>query len=369
LIFQTGPSPITAGDPFSAATQRRADVTSVLYSVNAGMFPQPPPRLGTRGARPPDIPEENSGQPPTLRGNASGQGGRVGNGLWEIRIRHRAGSLDAAVSGTSRRQLAFSFGILLLLCGSIVAIVISTRGARMLAQQQIEFVAAVTHELRTPIAAIRIAGQNLADGLVKDGEKTIRYGNLITQESRRLSGMIEQVLEFAGRQSYRRRMDLQNVAVIELVDNALSDTKSVAQERGFQIETEVQPGLPQIKADELSLRRALKNLLDNSMKYSGRSRWIGLKAFSRRSRKGEEIHISIQDRGIGIPPKEIPCVFEPFFRGNTNTAAQIPGSGLGLSLTKGIVEAHGGKMAVESVLGQGSKFSIILPVSVSDDRK
>jgi signal transduction histidine kinase len=386
VIFQTDPQQTPSREAgIQAKARGGADVTAGLFKIRFAGFPQPP-LSRTAGAS-----ELSRGVSAAPDGRAAGRGqfadtnripgfGPMGadnqdiyreDGLWEIRIQHRAGSLEAAVSGARRRNLAISFSVLLLLGGSIIAIVISTRRARMLAQQQIEFVAAVSHELRTPITAIQTAGQSLADGVIQEKEQTRRYGELINRESRRLAGMIEQILEFAGGQSRYQRLDLRNVSIATLMDSVLSASQPLALEGGFQIESTIHPGLPDVRGDETSLRRVLQNLLDNAMKYSGTSRWIGLKARMHKGRKRDEVQISVRDRGIGISPDEHAHIFEPFFRGKAVTSTQIHGSGLGLSLVKGILEAHGGRITVESAPGCGSEFSIFLPVaaSLNVDRK
>jgi signal transduction histidine kinase len=285
------------------------------------------------------------------------------NELWEMEIQHRAGSLEAALTEARNRNLAISFSILLLLAGSVFSIVISTRRAHRLAQQQIEFVAAVTHELRTPLAVIHSAGQNLADGVIKGGEQTARYGALISKESRRLAGMIEQVLEFASEPSRREPLELKPQSVADLIDNALAATQPLIREGQFQVEKEIEADLPAVMANEPALRRALQNLLDNAMKYSGSSRWIAVRARKVQGRKGMEIEIGVEDHGIGIPPNEVVRIFEPFFRGKEVTTTSIHGNGLGLSLVKSIVTAHRGRIGVDSRMGRGTYISLHLPAA------
>jgi signal transduction histidine kinase len=378
VIFRTGPLPALSGDAGGQAAPRGGpDVTAGLFGARFGNFPRP-----QRGPSPSEAESARKGPPPPGGENAgSGRpGGELrppgfdpgmfrnpgmnpGDGLWQIQIQHRAGSLDAAVTNARRRNLAISFSILVLLGGSVISIVISTRHARRLAQQQVEFVAAVTHELRTPISVIHMAAQNLADGVIKGSEQTSRYGTLISRESRRLAGMIEQVLEFASGESRREDLDLRNLHVVDLIDSAISATQPLIQEGGFQIEREIQPDLPDVMGDEPSLRRALQNLLDNAMKFSGSNRWIGLKAQAHSGRRTGEVKITIQDRGMGIPQDELGHIFDPFFRGKALVSAQIRGNGLGLSLVKSIIEAHGGRIAVDSMEGRGTNFSIFLPVA------
>lgn len=278
------------------------------------------------------------------------------SGQWQLFIRHRAGSLAAAVAGARRRNLLISSGILLLLTASLVLLLVSARRAERLAQAQMDFVAGVSHELRTPISVIDAAGYNLTRGHIKDAEQLARYGALIRQESRRLIEMVEQILEFAGAQAKRPHYDLQPTDLRQVIEEALAAPLLV--ESGFEIEKELPPALPTVQADAAALQRALQNLLSNAIKYSGESRWLKVQAQS----AAAAVNITIRDRGVGIPASELSHVFEPFYRGQEARAAQIHGNGLGLSLVKKIVEAHGGQITVASEAGRGSAFTLSLPV-------
>lgn len=287
---------------------------------------------------------------------------RNADGQWQLVIRHRAGSLEAAVATVRRRNLAISFGVLLLLGVSVGLIVISSRRAQNLAEKQIEFVAGVSHELRTPLSVICSAAENLADGVVENRDQIKRYGTLIRDEGRRLTGMVEQVLEFAGAQSGKQTYDLRPVAPESVIEDALAALHVPIQESGFELEEELADVLPLIKADSAALSRALQNLINNALKYGGERRWLRISARVVRQVTGEELQLAVADRGLGISPEELPQIFDPFYRGKEVTAAQIHGNGLGLSLVKHIVEAHGGRISVESKVGEGSVFTMHLPV-------
>ena len=293
---------------------------------------------------------------------------RNNEGAWRLVVKHRAGSLEAAVTATRRRNLAISFGILLLLGVSVGFIVLSSRRAQRLATQQMEFVAGVSHELRTPLAVICSAAENLADGVIDSRDQIKRYGGLIRDEGRRLTGMVEQVLEFAGAQSGRKNYELRTTELTRVIEDAITACHLQLAESGFEIERKIAPQLPTVKADDAALSRAIQNLLSNAMKYSGDSRWIGLSAETVKTPAGEEVQIGVSDRGLGIAPPEQERVFEPFYRGKEALAAQIRGNGLGLSLVKHIVAAHGGRVSVESKGGQGSVFILHLPILADAER-
>src|SRR6266508_124706 len=287
---------------------------------------------------------------------------RANEGGWRLVVKHRAGSLEAAVTATRRRTLAISFGILLLLGVSVGFIVLSSRRAQRLATQQMEFVAGVSHELRTPLAVICSAAENLADGVIDGRDQIKRYGGLIRDEGRRLTGMVEQVLEFAGAQSGRKNYELRPTELTRVIEDAITACRLQLAEGDFEIERKIAPNLSTVKADADALSRAIQNLLSNAMKYGGGSRWIGLSAELVRTSAGEEVQIRVSDRGLGIAPSEQERIFEPFYRGKEVAAAQIRGNGLGLSLVKHIIVAHGGRVSVESKVGQGSVFILHLPI-------
>lgn len=280
---------------------------------------------------------------------------------WQLVVKHHAGSLDLAVNQLRQRNLMVSFGILILLALSMGMILLSARRAQQLAQQQMEFVAGVSHELRTPLAVICSAGENLADGIVREPAQLKRYGTLIKGEGQRLTDMVEQVMEFAGRQSQRRTYQLQPTPIREVVEQAISMCRSMITEHQAEVVAEIPPELPLVQVDALALQRALQNLINNAMKYGGDSPWLKISAQVSHNRK--YIELAVADRGLGIAPTELPHIFEPFYRGAEVVASQIRGSGLGLSLVQQAMTACSGKVTVASQVGQGSTFTLHLPIA------
>lgn len=281
---------------------------------------------------------------------------------WRLLVQHRAGSIEAAVAGWRVRNLAVSFGILLLLGGAAGLLYVSSRRARRLADQQVAFVAGVTHELRTPLSVIRSAAENLADGVVTDPKQAQRYGHLIHTEGRRLSELVEQALALAGAQSNRAAPDHRPIAVTALLDAALDRCRTTLDDAGATATLDVADDLPLIHGDAHALEGALCNLITNAAKYGGLAPWIGIDAQLLENGRAPTVALTVRDQGPGIPAHERPHVFEPFFRGEQARAEQIRGSGLGLSLVKHTAEAHGGRVAVESTEGEDTAFTIYLPV-------
>lgn len=287
-------------------------------------------------------------------------GGPEAPGAWRLVLTHRAGSLDAAVARIRLHNLGMSASVLLLLAASLGVLAVSARRSRALAQRQIDLVAGITHELNTPLAAIRSAAQNLADGVVADPAQVRRYGALLDREGARLAGLVAQTLALAGIQSGGRTARPEPVAPAELAEEALADFGWLLAERGLEVERDLPPDLPPVLGDRAALRRALANLLDNAVKYAAEGGWIAL-----RGRMGEgTVALTVEDRGPGIAPEDRPHLFEPFYRGRGVAPGAVPGSGLGLALVRQIVESHGGTVEVApGPEGRGSAFTLRLPAA------
>lgn len=282
-------------------------------------------------------------------------GGEIDAG-WTLNVQHTAGSLEQFITNTRRKNLAISFGILTLLGVSVVLIFWSAQRAKRLAQRQVDFVSSVSHEFRTPLAVIYSASENLADGVAKEENQIMRYGNLIKGEGKKLSQMVEQILEFAGARSGKKKYDLRETEIKEIINDALAECQPLIDEKHFTVESEIAENLPLIKADKNSLSQAVQNLIMNSLKYSNGEKWLKISA----KNGGGKLKIVVEDKGIGISAKDLKHIFEPFYRAKSVVDEQIRGNGLGLSLVKETVEAHGGKISAESEIGIGSKFTIEL---------
>jgi signal transduction histidine kinase len=277
---------------------------------------------------------------------------------WRLLVQHPSGSLEHAVNAARRRNLAISTSVLGVLALSVGFLIASTRRAHDLARQQLEFVATVSHELRTPLAVIRSAADNLADGVVDDQTRVRQYGELVRREGVRLTDLVEQILEFAGLQSGQRSIARRPVEIA----GVLREVAAAAQEatRGrLTIDLAIADRLPAVLGDEAALRRVFQNLVGNAIKYGAEAGWVGVQADAGPS----GVAVTIRDRGIGIAPADQERIFDPFYRAAGVASAQIQGAGLGLSLVKRIVEAHGGRISVDSAPGKGSAFTVTLPIA------
>ena len=337
-----------AGKPSGASVQHRETYTHILPRDNA-----PVSIVVQQGVKAVDRPALISGASGTVT-KSDGGGAR-----WKVLVKHPSGSLEAAVNAARRRNLMVSSTVLAMLGISVGFLVVTTRRAQQLAQQQMEFVAAVSHELRTPLAVIRSAADNLAEGVVHDQTQVRRYGELVRGEGRRLTEMVEQILELAGIQSGQRSFALRPVPVIPALHDVVRSSATLIEAARLDVEFDLPETLPPVLGDEQGLRRVWQNLIGNAIKYGARGGWIGIRARS----SGKEVIVSVADKGIGIAAAEQSKIFEPFYRAPSVIAEQIQGAGLGLSLVQRIVEAHGGRITVQSTEGIGSEFTVHLPAA------
>lgn len=318
------------------------DVSIPLLSARLGPFFR---REGSAFDRPPGPPAPAFGP---------------GEGAWRLLLVHHAGSLEAVVGAVRNRNLAVSFGVLALLAVAIGILLFALRRAQQLAELQIEFVAGVSHELRTPLSVIRSAGENLADGITTGPEAVRRYGALVRDEGRRLSRMVEQILAFARTSSAFERHP---VLVSEIVSRAVEACAHELNESGCELATDLDPDLPAIDADATALTHALRNLVSNAAIHGGRGAPIHVRA----RHLGGAVEIDVCDQGPGIEPRELGRVFDPFYRGRRARDNQTRGLGLGLSLVKRIIQAHGGSIAAANNPGPGACFTVRLPAAKPSD--
>ena len=277
---------------------------------------------------------------------------------WEIRVVHRAGSLDAYIHQSHIKNVGINFGVLALLGISIWLLLNAAHRARNLANQQLEFVAGVSHELMTPLTGINSAAQNLQDGLVNEQDRVREYGQMIRKEGGRLVEMVERVLEFAGMQAGRTQYHMVDLLLGQTITEVLEQSTRVLEDSGLQVKTELEQDQV-ILADRLALQRVLRNLLGNAAKYAPNS---GVMEVTTKTTDSMAL-LEICDKGPGFHTEDLPYLFDPFYRGKKAKDSQIKGSGLGLCLVRNIVKAHGGKIEASNRSGGGARFRIYWPLS------
>lgn len=283
---------------------------------------------------------------------------------WKLLVHHKTGSVEEIVSRARLRNIAVSGAILLLILATVTWLVRITRQAQRLAELQMNFVAGVSHELRTPLTVIRTAAFNLRGKIASRPDQVERYGTLIQDESEKLAVLVEQILRYGSSRTGRVIREREPVSLESLIEEGLRSSRVGTSSPGLVIEKQLAPGLPMILADEQALKHALRNLIDNAVKYGTEgNNWIGVFACTVEDEHGQGVEFRVADRGPGIPLDEQPHIFDPFFRGRRAVQDQIHGTGLGLNLVKKIVEAHGGTISVKSEPMKGTEFIVRIPAA------
>jgi signal transduction histidine kinase len=221
-----------------------------------------------------------------------------------------------------------------------------------------EFVSNVSHELKTPLTLIRMFGETLDTGIVTDEKKRRDFYSIIRKESERLTHLINNVLDFSRMDTGVKEYNFEKADLVEVVRSSLEAYKFHIRENGFEIESLLPDESVMLKIDKDAISQALLNLLSNAVKYSEETKYIMVKV----SKDSTSALISVTDSGIGIAKEELKKIFDKFYRVPASTGKEKRGSGLGLTLAKHIIEAHGGSIEVESEVGHGSKFTIRIPL-------
>jgi signal transduction histidine kinase len=253
-----------------------------------------------------------------------------------------------------------AFGLLLVvLAAGLVATYRLVQRETEMARLKADFVANVSHDLKTPISLIRMFGETLEMGRVADERARQEYYRVITRESERLTRLIDNVLDFSRLERGGREYAIVPTAVEPLVRETLEAFSYPLSQQGFNVEVAVPPDLPEVPMDGDAVSQALANLVDNAIKYSGDRKVLRVDARI----EGGELALSVADQGIGIPREEQARIFEKFYRVGRSETQGRRGSGMGLALVRYIAEAHGGRVSVESRPGEGSRFTLWLPLT------
>ncbi|MCH8919189.1 MAG: hypothetical protein IIA23_00575 [Chloroflexi bacterium] len=236
---------------------------------------------------------------------------------------------------------------------------------RELQRRQSEFVSTASHELRTPLHSIRGFTRLLLDGNVPDLETQREFLTIIDEQSEALSELVNNLLDVARIEAGRMEMRKEPLSLDDLVGKTIARFGPTAEERAITIETDLPPDLPAVEGDIERLGQVLANLVGNAVKFSEGGGTVTVRART----EGPELVVSVQDHGIGIPQEALPRLFERFYQANSSSTRSRGGTGLGLYISKQIVEAHQGWIRVESAVGQGSTFSFAIPIGASGSKE
>ena len=268
------------------------------------------------------------------------------------------GADEAGFAGRRRLLLSgFAVLALVLLAGSYF-IMRSIDRERAVARLQSEFVSAVSHEFRTPLTSLRQLSEMLSKGRVPTEDLRLQSYDIMARESERLQRLVESLLDFGRIEARAFRYQYEPLNPVKLVGDLVAEFQEKAAALGYRVELAHAGEYPLIQADREALGMALRNLLDNAVKYSPDCRTIWIEM----AREGGRLAIRVRDQGMGIPASEQKEIFKKFVRGTGSRAANIHGTGIGLAMARHIIEAHDGEIRLESELGRGSTFTILLPL-------
>jgi len=277
---------------------------------------------------------------------------------WRAGIRDICASPEEIAAHNFRMNAMWTgSGLFVLLIACALMIQAVARQAK-LSQMKSDFVSNVSHELRTPLASIRVFGEYMRLGRVTKSDKIQQYGEYIEAESRRLTQLINNILDFSKIESEEKQYHFCEMDVVELVRQTVSGLEMPLRDQGFVFSFASASHPPPLRIDKDALGQVLANLVDNAVKYSGDRREIDVSV----EQVGREVRIAIGDHGIGIAHNEQKKIFEKFYRVGSGLVHDVKGSGLGLAIVQHVVRAHGGRVEVTSTPGDGSTFTIVLPV-------
>lgn len=273
---------------------------------------------------------------------------------WTAAVAVRTESTLNAVALGARRTLVF---IAVATLATLVGLLVTVRAVRArarLTSMQSEFVSAVTHDLKTPLASIRLVSDTLASGRFNSRETIGEYAGLLSQETARLTRLIDNLLTHSRLTEGAGHYHVEAIDVVDLVEDALEHFEGRLLALGFRVTVLLPPGLPRVRVDRGALLQVLDNVIDNAIRYSKQSHALSIEATAGVG----TVRVDIGDQGVGIPGDEIDRVFERFFRGRGSVEG---GSGLGLTIARRIVHDHGGTIAIRPAQPVGTVVSITLP--------
>lgn len=283
---------------------------------------------------------------------------------WNIKVGFLSNQVASMYNETLFKNLSVLGVAVLLLMGALLFMFYTAQKERALSQRQAGFLANVTHELKTPLAVMQAAGENISDGRVTEPERLKRYGDHIYSESIRLRKTIEKLLDVAKSDSGQSLSKVNPENLNQLVQNYVQENRSYIEEKGFKLTLKNSFDSNFAVVDKDNMETIFSNLTENAIKYSGDKKSI---KFSVKN-NGKFIYITVSDSGIGIPRKHLKNIFKKFFRVESSLDAKTKGHGLGLSIVQNLVVLNGGTIEVKSELGKGTTFTLKFPVLVKEEK-
>jgi signal transduction histidine kinase len=278
---------------------------------------------------------------------------------WQVALYQAGGAAPRDAMQRQRTLFMAAFALLLVVIAlGLGATYRLVRHESDMARLKADFVANVSHDLKTPLSLIRMFAETLELNRVSDDASRREYYGVITRESERLTRLIDNVLDFSRIEGGRQRYDMAPGSVEPIVHEVLEAFRYPLAQQGFKVDVEIASDLPDVPLDAPAVKQALANLVDNAIKYSGERRRLCVSAHL----AGADVCLEVADEGIGIPAAETRRIFEKFYRIGRSETQSRRGSGVGLALVKHIVEAHGGRVTVASRVGEGSRFTLLLPI-------
>uniref|UniRef100_A0A7V2ZLH5 histidine kinase n=1 Tax=Ignavibacterium album TaxID=591197 RepID=A0A7V2ZLH5_9BACT len=253
--------------------------------------------------------------------------------------------------------------LMLVLIAAVIFVYNAVKKELELAQLKADFVSNVSHELRTPLALISMFAETLELDRVKNDEKKKEYYTIISQEANRLGRIVNSILNFAKMEAGKRKFNFETTDLNDVIDNIYQTYNYHLHNKGFRFEKQLSENLPEVKIDSEAISEAVINLIDNAVKYSSDKKEIIL----RTGISDNKVYVEVSDKGIGIAQEEQKKIFDKFYRVSSGLVHNVKGTGIGLSIVKQIVDAHKGIIELKSNLGEGSTFTIFIPLDSNNN--
>ena len=277
---------------------------------------------------------------------------------YSVGIRLKGETIEEVVQSRFYRNLLLIGLLNVVLIAGIGVVYRTVRKEIELAQLKSDFVSNVSHEIKTPLALIRMFGETLQMKRVKSEAKKQDYYDTIVQESERLTRLINNILNFSRMEAGKKEYNFEPIDLNALVEGVLKNYRAHLEHEGFTVRVETDRRLPVVHVDSGAVSETILNVIDNAVKYSREKKYVRVST----GLEGASVFIDIEDQGVGIDPRQQKKIFEKFYRVSSGLTHQAGGTGLGLTLVKHIMDAHRGAITLRSEVGKGSTFRLTFPM-------